>query len=286
MKVTHELLVKFKAYKRWFEVIKKYPEEVELVDLLQDTDLDLDDLYFARHYFNFNDQELKVYNSRCNIEECGNHVLQSFQINNSNWIYNSSNITNSNFISNCDKVQGSSEIKSGVDIIDCENVINSKNIKYSKNIADSENISTSTNIINSNYINWSKVITSSQNLEECEFCYKCYNLNDCYFCGFVNNSKHCLFCNNISNTEYQIFNKPVTWDEFERIKEILHLQLETENVDLMDIRSDRHLDARFSYDLRFDRMFEQLSENFYGWVGSLPQYDEQIFLLLFFTTLK
>lgn len=54
----------------------------------------------------------------------------------------------------------------------------------------------------------------------------------------------------------------------------------------MNIQSEKHLDNRFSYDLRFDRMFEQLSDDFYGWVSSLKQYDEQLFLLLFFTTLK
>lgn len=287
MKITNNLLVKLQAYKSWFDILKKYPnKEAPLLDLLQDEDLDFEDLYFARHYFNFTDEELKVYNNRCHIEECGDHVLRSSYIKNSNWVYSSTNIENSNFISNCQDVKGSTDIKSAINVLNSANIINSKNIKYSENIADSGEISSSNNIINSSYISWSSVINSSHNLDECRFCYKSNNLQDCYFCGFTENSRHCLFCNNISNTEYQIFNKAVTIEEFELIKEDLLQRLELETVDLLNINNEKHLDVRFSYDLRFDRMFEKLSEQFYGWVGSLKQYDEQIFLLLFFTTLK
>ena len=286
MKVTSDLLLRLQAYKHWFEVLKKYPSGAELTDLLQDTDLDLEDLYFARHYFNFSEEELKIYNERCKIIECGGHVLRSFNINNSNWIYNSENIKNSNFVSNSENVLGSSEIKSAINVVGGTDIINSKDIKYSVSIADSDNISASHDIINSSYIDWSNIINSSSNLKDCEFCYKSQNLQDCHFCGFVTNSKHCIFCNNITDSEYQIFNKSVTINEFELVKSALSFQLDAEKVHLINIDENRHLDARFSYDLRFDRMFEQLSENFYGWVGSLPQFDEQIFLLLFFTTLK
>lgn len=86
--------------------------------------------------------------------------------------------------------------------------------------------------------------------------YKCRNTKDSYFCGFVENSNHCMFCNNIENAEYQIFNKQVTREEFEQVKEILLLQLQAENIDLLNVDEKKHLDRRFSYDLRFDRMFE------------------------------
>ena len=286
MKITRELLIKLKACQHGLDLLNKYPEGATLIELADDPDIQLDDFFFARHYFHLNEEELKVYNKKCNIIECGDHILRSSDVKNSNWIYSSNKIQNSNFINNCEDVSGSSDVVSAVNVINSNNIINSKNIKYSQNVADSNNISTSNNIINSNYINWSHVLNSCQNLEECQFCYKCQNLNDCYFCGFVENSKHCIFCNNVSNVKYQIFNQEVTWQEFERVKEMLMLQLEVEKVDLLNIREDRHLDNRFSYDLRFDRMFEKLSEDFYGWVSTLPQYDEQLFLLLFFTTLK
>lgn len=286
MKVTRELLVKLKACQQGLDLLDKYPEGASLIELAQDPDTTLEDFFFARHYFHFTEEELELYNKKCNIINCNGHILQSYDVINSNWVYKSNNIIDSNYISNSEDVKKSNEIKSSITVNSSENIINSKNISYSQNIADSNNILTSNNIINSSNIKWSQIINSSHDLEECNFCYKSDNLNECSFCGFVTNSKHCLFCNNISDTDYQIFNKTVTWQEFERVKKELEIKLESETVDLLNIKEDKHLDNRFSYDLRFDRMFEKLSEDFYGWVSSLPYYDEQIFLLLFFTTLK
>lgn len=112
-------------------MLKKYPDGTELIELLKDPDLDLEDLYFARHYFYFNEEELNTYNDRCQIKNCGDHVLRSAFIENSNWIYNSKNIKDSKFVSNCEKVENSNEIKSGIDIIESTHVINSKKVKYS-----------------------------------------------------------------------------------------------------------------------------------------------------------
>ena len=285
MKITSKLLTKVKAYPNWFNIIKKYPDGVQLVELLKDPELQYEDLYFARHFFNFNSEELKIYNDRCNIVN-SDHVLRSYDIENSAWIYNSNNIIKSTYVNNGETVTDSEEIVSSIDIMQSANIINSKNVRACARVADSEDIKTSRDVINSYHIGWGKAINSCSNLEESSFCYKCRDLKDCSFCGFVTNSKHCMFCNNISNAEYQIFNQQVTKEEFERINEMLWLQLSNENVTLIDIDDTKHIYSRFSYNYRFDRMFEQLSEDFYGWVGSLPQYNEQLFLLLFFTSLK
>lgn len=286
MIITRELLIKLQACEHGLKLLEKYPNGATLIELADDPDVELDDFYFARHYFHFNDEEMKIYNKHCQIFGCGDHILRSSKITDSNWVYNSININKSNYINQCEQVIESSEIVNSVNVQYSKNIINSKNINYSENVADSDDISNSNNIINSSHINWSSVINSSFLLEDCHFMYKSNNTKDSYFCGFVENSNHCLFCNNLSNAEYQIFNKQVTQTEFEKVKEILLLQLQAENIDLLNINIEKHLNPRFSYDLRFDRMFEQLSEQFYGWVGSLPQFDEQIFLLLFFTTLK
>ena len=286
MKVTHDLLVKLNACQQGLDLLKKYPDGATLKELALDPDATLEDFFFARHYFNFDEEEMALYNQKCEIENCGNHVLKSYKIKSSGWVYNSHSIDSCQYISNCENTARSNEVINSIDVNDSENIINSKNINFSKNVADSDNISNSNNVINSSYINWCDVINSSLLLDDCQFMYKSRNSQDCYFCGFVENSKHCIFCNNISNAEYQIFNKVVTHSEFERVKEMLLLQLQTETVDLLNVNPKYHLNNRFSYDLRFDRMFEQLSDSFYGWVGSLPQYDEQLFLLLFFTSLK
>ena len=286
MKITRDLLVKLRACQQGLDLLDKYPDGATLTELADDPDTTLEDFYFARHYFHFSDEEMKIYNDHCQIKNCGGHVLRSAKITNSNWVYNSTDVQNSNYVGHGEKVIDSTEVANSIDIKRSNNIINSKNIGYSENVADSDNIYNSENVINSSYINWCGVINSSFMLDDCQFMYKCRNTKDSYFCGFVENSNHCIFCNNIHDAEYQIFNKQVTEEEFNRVKEILLIQLQAENVDLLNVNEKNHLDARFSYDLRFDRMFEKLSEQFYGWVGSLPEYDEQVFFLLFFTTLK
>lgn len=286
MKITRDLLVKLRACQQGLDLLEKYPDGATLTELAEDPDVTLEDFYFARHYFNFSDEEMEIYNRHCHLEECGGHVLRSSNVKKSNWVYNSQDIERCEYVGHSEKVRDSREISNSIDVNTSENVINSKIVKYSDNVADSDNIFNSENVINSSYINWCGVINSSFMLDDCQFMYKCRNTKDSYFCGFVENSNHCIFCNNISDAEYQIFNHEVTQAEFERVKEMLLIQLQAENVDLLNVNEKMHLDARFSYDLRFDRMFEQLSEQFYGWVGSLPQYDEQVFFLLFFTTLK
>lgn len=286
MKITRDLLVKLRACQQGLDLLDKYPDGATLTELADDPDTTLEDFYFARHYFHFSDEEMKIYNDHCQIKNCGGHVLRSAKITNSNWVYNSTDVQDSNYVGHGEKVIGSTEVANSIDIKRSNNIINSKNIGYSENVADSDNIYNSENVINSSYINWCGVINSSFMLDDCQFMYKCRNTKDSYFCGFVEDSNHCIFCNNIHGVEYQIFNKQVTQEEFNRVKEILLIQLQAENVDLLNVNEKNHLDARFSYDLRFDRMFEKLSEQFYGWVGSLPEYDEQVFFLLFFTTLK
>ena len=172
MKVTRELLVKLKACKQGLNLLDKYPEGATLVELAQDPDTTLEDFFFARHFFQFNQEELELYNKKCNIVNCNDHILQSYNIINSNWIYRSNNVTNSNYVSSSENINDSDEIKSSIEISDSQNIINSKSISHSFNVADSDNIMASNNIINSSNIKWCQVINSSHDLEESNFCYK------------------------------------------------------------------------------------------------------------------
>ena len=235
MKITRDLLIRLKACQQGLDLLEKYPDGATLIELAKDPDLTLEDCYFARHYFNLNEEELKLYNQICQIEDCGDHVLRSSQIKNSAWVYNSTAVKDSSYVSRSESISECKEIVNTINADQSENVINSKNINYSKNVAESDNIACSHNIINSSYINWSNVINSCYELEDCAFVYKSHNSRECYFCGFVEDSNHCLFCNNISNAAYQIFNKEVSVEEFEQTKEILLLQLQAENVDLLNI---------------------------------------------------
>jgi hypothetical protein len=118
MKVTRELLTKLKACKQGFDLINKYPDGATLIELANDPDTTLEDFFFARHFFHFNEEELELYNKKCNIINCNGHVLQSYDIINSNWIYRSNNVSNSNYVSNSENIKDSNEIKSSIEITD------------------------------------------------------------------------------------------------------------------------------------------------------------------------
>lgn len=167
MKVTHDLLVRLRACEHGLDLLKKYPDGATLIELANDPDTKLEDFYFARHYFCFNSEEMEVYNHHCQIERCGDHVLRSSQITDSNWIYNSTHVDKSSYINSCKNINTSFEIVNSVNVEGSKNTINSKNINYSDKVADSDNISNSNNVINSSYINWCNAINSSFLLDDC-----------------------------------------------------------------------------------------------------------------------
>ena len=80
-----------------------------------------------------------------------------------------------------------------------------------------------------------------------------------------------------------IFNKEVSIAEFEQYKEELMNRVVFENNDFIKI-NPRKLDAeeRYKFSFRFDSVFDGLSPEFYGWVGTIINYNEDDFMNLFF----
>jgi len=75
-------------------------------------------------------------------------------------------------------------------------------------------------------------------LHDCELCYECVHCQNCFnlrFSSFCQNCsessflldchslKNCIACTNLHQKEYHIFNEPYSKEEFERIRESLHL---------------------------------------------------------------
>ena len=50
------------------------------------------------------------------------------------------------------------------------------------------------------------------------FCQNCSNTTECYFCLDCKNIRNCIGCWNLRNKEFHVLNKPVSKDEFEKIK--------------------------------------------------------------------
>lgn len=281
MLVTTNILINYDAPSElvnYFET--KYPDGIELIDLLQTERLEL--LHFIIKYLKVNEQEKLIYRQRCKITDSSN-VYNSTLINGSNYIIDSTNINfselvhNSKDISYSKFVYSSTNVKDSSDVWESNIVLNSKNIMLSKNVNNSDDVLYSTDVF------WSQVINNSSNIEGAKAIYKSNNITNSYFCGFCNNLNNSLFCLNLNGKNYQIFNKDVKPYVFEETREMLLARLQSEDFKFISVDpSGYHPKDRYKTFVRFDHMFENLSSEFYGWVSTLPNYSEELFLSLFF----
>ena len=283
MKVTTELLEYYNAPEEYVEFLKgKYPSGIEFTQLVDSGLATTELLHYIRQYCELTEEEFKLYESFCNIKNSDN-IWYSQTVSNSKNLYSSEGVVNSNFVRNSSDVYDSTNIYNSSFIKNSEEVAHSTDIKNSYKVMESQSIDYSHDIARSNQIAWSNNILNSSHLDDCSFVYKGNDLVDCHFCGFVNNSRRCLFCTNIKDKEYYIFNKEVSPAEYEEFKEILISKTEDEKSGLILINQSKHLsEERFRLNRRFDSIFNGLSKEFYGWVGTAPNYSDDVFLNLFF----
>ena len=289
MKITSELLKKYDRCQdsiSFFE--QNFPDGAEPLEVIEKfPELPESWLYDAKTYFLTTAEEIEKYEELCDIKKCHmtyysshldncKYISDSTYIKDSSYIFHSTQVSDAHFIYNSGQVERSSEVNYS------QNVSNSTLITHSTNVKDS------TQICDCDYINWSKDVLYSWNVTDSQFIYKSNNLIDCYFCGFVKNSNHCMFCNAIEDSEYCIFNEKVDRATFERIKEELLFRLEDEKPSFITVNEDALANGnkRIMFTLRFDGVFNGLSNSLYGWIGSLPNYSDEKFLSLFFKSLE
>lgn len=278
MKVTNEILKRFGLQFKdgidsmeFFEFILRYYGEYP-INLF----------HYINNYYRLSEEEFGLYCAVFQIKDSSN-FWNCFKIENSKNLFNSFSINDSNFIRNSSQVMNSTDIFNSIVVLDSKDVAHSNCVKRSRAIIESQNIDNSDNIARSNNISWSSVILNSSNLSDCSYTYMSQDLVDCHFCGFTKNSRHCLFCVGLENKEYYIFNKPVTQMEYEMVKEKLLSLLEEEQSKMIKVNESKHTaEERFKLNRRFDTIFEGLSSEFYGWVGTLPNYSDNTFVDLFF----
>lgn len=238
--------------------------------------------HYIREYYRLSEEEFELYCKVYKIEMCSN-FWYSTHIKQSSNIYNSFNIYFSNFVRNSNDISVGSYIYNAQTIRSSTNIAYSTTISNSHRIIESQKIDDSEDVARSNNISWSKVILNSSQLKDCNYIYKSDNLVDCHFCGFTRNSRHCLFCVGLENKEYYIFNEPVSQLEYERTKEILLSKLEEEKSSMIRINENKYTaEERFKLNKRFDSIFNGLSSSLYGWIGTLPNYSDDVFVDIFF----
>jgi hypothetical protein len=283
MKITTELLEHYNASLQFIDFIKnKYPSGLEFSELIRGGIVPVDLLHYIRQYCDLSEIEMNLYESYCNIKDSEN-IWYSQEVKNSKNLYLCDNVSNSSFVRNSDDVYDSTDVYNSSCIKNSKDVAHSTDIRNSRSIIESQSVNFSNNVARSNQITWSNNILNCSHLDDCSFNYMSNDLIDCHFCGFVNNSRRCLFCTGIEGEEYYIFNKEVSPAEYEEFKEVLLSKIEDETSKMIIIDSSKHLsEERFRLNRRFDSIFNGLTKEFYGWVGTAPNYSDDVFLNLFF----
>ena len=260
-----------------------YPNGAEAIEIMQRKDIPLHFLHFGRQYLDVNDEEIQLYKQICRIDDKSRYIWYSNDVSNSTGLMNAHHVNNSSFVRDSFQINNSNHIYNSNNISNCDDIAHSTNVKDSNKILESHDIAESNDVARSNFISWSSSILNSFLLEDCSFIYKSDNLNDCHFCGFIKNSKHCLFCTELKDKEYYIFNHEVSPTVYEKYREELLLQLQAETPCMINVFSTKYTaEERFELSTRFDTVFNGLSDAFYGWIGTLPNYSDEIFINLFF----
>ena len=300
MIITLDLLKQYNACDSTYQYIKEnYPDGAEAIVLARDSNISLDDLHFAVKYFDLDENELEEYRRICKIEK-SKHVWESSKVYNSEVVFKSNHVDGSKFIFNSENITESTHVfNNSLGISFSSEVVNSINVDNSSLVYESSKISVSNEILRSKRISWSDVILYSSDISDSKFIYQSEELTNCYFCGFCKRCKNCIFCDGIEDEEYMIFNQKVSPKDFSEILEQLLNKITLNEVELVkeeypqenglisivNKNSMRYIE-RYNISPRYDSVFDNLLPNFYGWVGSLPNYSEDVFINLFFRKLE
>lgn len=282
MKVTYELLDRYHDADEWKNFLKRYyPDGVEFATAAMDCHMTDSMLHFGFMYFPLEDNDIERYEQMCNLYN-SQHYQRSKDIYDSQYIYDCFKIHNSNHIIQGYDVEDSSHIYNSKHIMTSDEVYRSKHITNSSRVINSKHIDDSYEILQSSNVSWSNHILNSTNVDECGYIYQSDGIQACYFSGFLKDCNNCICCSGLTNKAYHIFNMPIDPNEYERIHDLLVYRLEAEYSSFIIIDSSSETPSeRYLYSNKLDSVFDGLGADFYGWIGTLPNYNEDLFLQIF-----
>ena len=276
MKITSEILEQFGLH------FSDGIDEVEFLEAILKFEFPIKLFHYIRQYYRLTPEEFGAYCAVCQIKNSDN-FWNCERIENGKNLYNSFDITDSSFVRNSETIHQSNYVYNSDTVRESNDVVYSKYISRSQRILESQDITNSEDVARSNDIDWCSVILNSSRLKDCSYTYMSQDLVDCHFCGFMKNSRRCLFCVGLEGKEYYIFNEPVTPKEYEQIKEKMLSLLEEEQSTMIKVKPSKYLaEERYELNRRFDSIIDGLSKEFFGWVGTLPNYSDNAYVDLFF----
>lgn len=276
MFITTDILRKHKACEQGIEYIQQfYPNGAEMLEIIQNHHTPKEMLHWGREHLTHTEEELVAYFTACEIVN-SEGLWYSQRVCDSKYVVKSQDVKTSTYVFD------STDITDSIDVVNSENVLNCKQIFHSSMIDDSEkifrgqNITNSINICNSTMVLNSKNVIDSFSVFDSSEIIRGTNISNSYFCQDCKDIKHCIFCENLKDAEYCIFNKPVDKKYFE-VFEKQYLKYLTELLDFIrDWPTETFTSARIAPTRKFDDWYHPVSDRFWKWARTLPNFDSTI----------
>lgn len=265
------------------EELKEHIGE-EISAIIANQDISLEQLHYLKRICSFSKEETELYNQRCKIDSESSSVMDSSDITRGHYIIGSMNVRNSGYVFNSSNIEDCNHIYDSENVIFSEYVSGAKNVKSCSRVVGGENIINSVDVLNSSNISLSVAISNSTSINGSNYIYNSKDLTACSFCGFTTNCTNCLFCSNLHDAKFHIFNKEVARDVYEKTFEDLLAQISVEYSGFITIEpiSMTRAHDQFLFSNKIDSVFDGLSDEFFEWVKTLPNYSDFDFSLLFF----
>ena len=272
MFLTVDILKERRACEKGINFVKKfYPNGVELSEIIQNRDIPKEFLHWGFSHLDATDEEIKLYEKVLDITNTTGY-FESEKVSDSQQVRFSSEIENSKDIYRSKKVKNSYSIYSSNNIEDSSNVNTSAFCSNSKVILNSTNITDSNMIINSNCIIRSNSIIKSEFITESACIIDSSNTESCNFLMDCSNMRDSIFCLGLDGKEYYLFNKPISKIMYENISFQFSKYI-TLPLKMISTSNENLVSAQVN---NFSKFFENLSDDFWQWVKTLPNYDPEI----------
>lgn len=280
MFLTVDILKERRACEKGINFVEKfYPNGVELSEIIQNRNIPKEFLHWGFSHLDATDEEIQLYEKVLDITNTTGYfesekvsdsqqVRFSSEIENSKDIYRSKKVKNSCSIYSSNNIEDSSNINTSAFCSNSDIILNSTNITDSTMVINSNCIIRSNSVIKSNFITESTCIINSSNTEDCNFLMDCSNMRDS------------IFCLGLDGKEYYLFNKPVSKIIYENIS-IQFRKYITLPLKMLFITSENLITSQIN---KFSEFFENLPDDFWQWVKTLPNYDPEILYSMTFNS--
>lgn len=265
---------------KWFQ--ENYPQGTTFEIILQNNTAPVDFLHWCFNHLTITEEEKITYYKKVNVDVSDtSKIYSSSNITNSEYIANSEVVINSEYVFDSKKVKNSRAILSSKSVNNSYNIHLSSFVGNSSNVYNGKNITNCNNIVSVTYaVDSSSVVNADQVINSAFVSglapSTSKNINDSYFIFDCENVSNCLFCSGIKDKEFYLFNKPINQKYYENIAKQAQEFAKEESLLLAHWKTEDMIIPEPRLVKNMAMYYSNMSEDFWEWVKSLPNYDPMV----------